>query len=89
MPNFPVINMKKTGENIKKLMQERNYTVEFVQQSLGMGTKQSVYKWRQGATVPDIPVLLALSRLLGVEVADILVCDMPAAITPFSSRPAA
>ncbi len=89
MITLPVINMKATGMNIKKLRIKNGYSVEEVQQALHLATKQAVYKWQQGVTLPDISNLLALARLFRVEISDILVCSTPAVITPFPARPAA
>ncbi len=89
MITLPVINMKATGMNIKMLRIKNGYSVEDVQTALRLATKQAVYKWQAGKTLPDISNLIALARLFRVEISDILVCSMPAVITPFPVRPAA
>ena len=46
---FPIIDKKKTGINLRLLMDERGLTVKDIQQYLGLGSVQSVYhfndKW--------------------------------------------
>ena len=82
MSTLPRINMKATGENIKNLREKNGYSVHDLQTKLGLATAQAIYKWQQGATLPDIMNLLALSELFHVPVADILVCDFPSNIKP-------
>lgn len=89
MSIFPVINMEATGENIRTLRVKNGYSVRGLQKELGLATAQAVYKWQQGATLPDISNLVALAHLFHVRIEDILVCSLPASITPFPVKPAA
>lgn len=59
---------------IKRLMEENELSVRDVQERLGLESPQSVYKWLHGTSLPALDNLLALSRLLGVRMEDILVC---------------
>jgi transcriptional regulator with XRE-family HTH domain len=77
MTNLPIINMHATGENIKKFMRKNGYTVIALQEALGLATKQAVYKWLNGDTLPSIDNLLALSTLFDVRIEDILAYQMP------------
>ncbi len=86
---FPNINMIETGLNIKALREQNGYSVRDLQEAMGFATTQAIYKWQQGATLPSIDNLLALSVLFHVRIEDILVCDIPAAITHISAHPAA
>ena len=45
---FPLIDKKKTGINLRRIMDERGLTVKDVQQYLGLGSVQSVYHWLNG-----------------------------------------
>ena len=60
---YPMINVKKTGENIKNIMRIRGMTVKDVQAFLGLGTSQSIYHWFEGRSLPTLDNLYALSEL--------------------------
>ena len=70
---FPVIDMEKTGENIKKLRMQHNMSVRQLQEIFGFSSPQSIYKWQWGDSLPDISNLLLMSSLWGVPVEQILV----------------
>lgn len=70
---FPVIDKRKTGIHLRKLMDERNLSVKDVQQFLGLGSVQSVYHWLNGKSMPTIDNLYALSTLFQMPIDD-LVC---------------
>ncbi len=70
---IPVIDREKTGENLRRLITERNLTVKDVQEYMGLGSVQSVYHWLNGISMPTIDNLYALSELLQVPI-DALVC---------------
>lgn len=48
---FPKINMKETGANIRKLMEERGITAKDVQEYLNLASVQSVYYWWNGTNL--------------------------------------
>ena len=58
-----VINTVETGENLKRIMQDRGYSVKDIQEYLNLGTVQSVYHWLDGKSLPTIDHLYALSSL--------------------------
>lgn len=70
---YPIINMEKTGENIKRLRTEQNISVADIQAFLGLATPQAVYQWQAGITLPSVDHLCALSHLFGVTMNDILI----------------
>ena len=49
---YPVINMEKTGENIKRLRLEQKISVADIQAFLGLATPQAIYQWQAGITLP-------------------------------------
>ena len=57
------IDMKKTGNKIKKLCKEKKITVKNIQKELGIGAFQSVYDWFSGKTLPSLDNLFYLSIL--------------------------
>ena len=78
---FPVIDKKKTGIQLRKIMDERGFTVKDIQQYLGLGSVQSVYHWLNGISLPAVDNLYALSELFQLSVDDMLcgnrrdICD--------------
>lgn len=70
---FPVIDMKATGENIKALMNSAEITVSDVQKYFGFANPQAVYHWINGERIPQIDNLLALSKLLNVPLENLLI----------------
>ncbi|MBR6030001.1 MAG: helix-turn-helix transcriptional regulator [Clostridia bacterium] len=67
--------MSRTGENIRTLRLARGLTVRDLQQALGFGTPQAIYKWQQGVTLPTLDNLVILSDILGVSMEAILAVD--------------
>ena len=70
---FPLINKRETGVNLRRIMDMRGITAKEVQQYLGLGCVQSVYRWIDGINMPTIDNLYALSELFQVPI-DEIVC---------------
>ncbi len=70
--NFPVIDKRKTGIHLRRIMDERDLSVKDVQQYLGLGSVQSVYHWLNGLSMPTIDNLYALSVLFQMPIDDML-----------------
>ena len=66
MANLPVIDMVRTGQNIGRLRKQAGLSVRDLQDIFGFATPQAIYKWQQGAALPTLDNLYALSRLLMV-----------------------
>ncbi len=60
---YPVIDIKRTGQNIKHIMQMRGMTVKDIQAFLELSTPQSIYHWFDGRNLPTLDNLYALSEL--------------------------
>ena len=60
---FPIIDKRKTGINIRRIMDMRGLTVKDVQEYLELGSVQSIYHWINGISMPTIDNLYALSDL--------------------------
>lgn len=73
--NYPVINLKATGANIKRLRKERGISVKQIVDFMGFTEPVSVYKWQRGDCLPTIDNLLALAKLINCSIEDILVED--------------
>lgn len=70
---FPIIDKRKTGIQLRRLMDERELSVKDIQQFLGLGSVQSVYHWLNGKSMPTIDNLYALSELFQLPI-DAMVC---------------
>ena len=69
---IPVIDKKKTGIHLRRIMDERGLSVKDIQQYLGLGSVQSVYHWLNGLSMPTIDNLYVLSELFQMPVDDML-----------------
>lgn len=65
---YPVIDIKRTGQKIKHIMQMRGMTVKDVQEFLELSTPQSIYHWFDGRNLPTMDNLYALSELFRIPV---------------------
>ena len=65
---FPLINKRETGVNLRRIMDTRGITPKDVQEYLGLGCVQSVYRWLDGINMPTIDNLYALSELFQVPI---------------------
>ena len=69
---FPIINKKETGVNLRRIMDMRGLNAKDVQEYLGLGCVQSVYRWLDGINIPTIDNLYALSELFQVPIDEIV-----------------
>lgn len=69
---FPLINKRETGVNLCRIMDMRGITPKDVQEYLGLGCVQSVYRWIDGVNMPTIDNLYALSQLLQISIDEIV-----------------
>lgn len=65
---FPIIDKRKTGVNLRRIMDKRGITPKDVQEYLKLNCVQSVYRWLDGRNMPTIDNLYALSQLLQVPI---------------------
>jgi transcriptional regulator with XRE-family HTH domain len=66
--DYPAVDMIKTGQNIKRIMHARGYTVRDVQAFLQLGSPQGIYHWFEGKSMPSLDNIYALSELFRVPV---------------------
>lgn len=57
---IPVIDVKATGENIKKLMKNKGVTPAGVRDWCGFASVAPVYHWMNGRNLPTVDNLLIL-----------------------------
>ena len=74
------MNMKLIAGYLQFLRKSHSYTQEDLAKKLDR-SRQAVSKWETGAALPDLEVLLEISRLYGITVNDIL--EQPKRITDF------
>lgn len=70
---IPTIDVYATGQNIRSMLKAQGITTMEVKELLCLCSHQAIYKWYRGESLPNIDNLVALSRLLGVKVDDILI----------------
>lgn len=70
---MPVIDMVKTGQNIRDLRVAAGLSVKELQDIFGFATPQAIYKWQHGTTLPTIDNLIVLAAIFQVHMDDILV----------------
>ena len=73
---YPSIDLVKTGNNITKLMKEKNIKVSDLQEAFGFEYPQAIYKWRRGECLPTIDNLIVLSSIFGVPIDRIIVTNV-------------
>lgn len=76
MMNLPVINMKRTGQNILDLREQRGLSVRQLQRMMGFSTPQAIYKWQHGESLPTLDNLVALAAIFAVPIDCILVTNV-------------
>lgn len=70
---FPTINKKEIGVNLRRIMDMRGVKPKDIQEYLGFGCVQSVYRWLDGVSMPTVDNLYAISKMLQVPM-DSIVC---------------
>ncbi len=66
--NEAILDMAKTGQIIKRIMQDKGYTVKDIQNYLRLSTPQAIYHWFAGKSIPTVDNLYALSDLFCIPV---------------------
>ncbi len=67
----PATNPAAISATIRRLPRERGLTQEALAQAVGV-TPQAISKWETGQTMPDITLLLPLSKELGIGINELL-----------------
>lgn len=65
------MNMNIISKYLQFLRKSRNYTQEDLAQKLDL-SRQAVSKWETGTAIPDLEVLLRISKLYDITINDIL-----------------
>ena len=70
---IPAVDIKGTGARINDLRKQAGMSVRDVQDILGLGSVQAIYKWISGKSLPTIDNLVVLSVVWNVSLDDIIV----------------
>ena len=65
------MNMNIISKYLQLLRKSNNYTQDDLAEKLGI-SRQAVSKWETGMTIPDLEVLLKISKLYDITINDIL-----------------
>ncbi|MCX4354190.1 MAG: helix-turn-helix transcriptional regulator, partial [Lachnospiraceae bacterium] len=65
------MNMNIISKYLQFLRKSNNYTQDDLAKELGI-SRQAVSKWETGMTIPDLEVLLKISKLYDITINDIL-----------------
>ena len=68
----PEYDMKIIGENLKRLREAKSLSVKDVQEYLGFGSVQAIYKYENGKGYPQVDTMFALMELYEADLCDII-----------------
>lgn len=67
------INMVETGKKLKAMAEERGLAAEDIRAGLNLASRQAVYRWYRGETIPSLENLRRLEDIFDVKSMDDLV----------------
>lgn len=70
---YPNIDLQRTGQKIKRMIESAGYTPRMIQEYLHLSCVQPIYRWYKGLILPSVDHLFMLSELLGVHMEEFLV----------------
>jgi len=70
---FRVIDMRATGQNIWRIMDEQGKNVRELQYFFGFESPNAIYKWLHGDSLPSLDNLYALAGFFRTTIDEILV----------------
>lgn len=68
-----VIDMEATCKNLKRICTEKGYGISRLQHELGLESRQAIYKWFSGKSIPGIDNLILISELLGITLDELII----------------
>lgn len=69
---MPTIDLTATGANIATRIRNAGLTAADVADTLGFTSRNAIYKWLKGESLPTLDNMVILADMLGVSVDDIL-----------------
>ena len=70
---MPVIDIKATGANIKKMIRQKGMTAKDIQKACGFTTCNTIYKWFNGVCMPTIDNMVIIASICGTTIDSIIV----------------
>ncbi len=70
---YELIDQVKSGKKLKIMLESAGYDVKYIQDYLHLSCPQSIYRWYKGKALPSLEHLSALSKLLDVQMEQLLV----------------
>lgn len=70
--SYPIIEMEKTGKNLKDLRESRKIKVSELSSFL-LVSPQAIYKWERGEALPSLDNAFALTVLYGVDFSHLII----------------
>ena len=67
-----VLDKDKTGENLKRLIQQSGLSYDDIADYLNLNTARVIYDWVNGFKLPKIEHLVLLAKVFKVQIEDIL-----------------
>ena len=71
----PMINLVKTGQNIKSMREEKDMSVQKLADFMEFEAVQAVYNWQSGKNLPSLENPKILSELFNKPMDDILIFE--------------
>jgi transcriptional regulator with XRE-family HTH domain len=71
----PMINLRRTGYNIKMLREKQGMSVKSLSGFLEFESVQAVYNWEAGKTIPSLENLKLLSEIFEKSIEEILIYE--------------
>ena len=70
---MPIIDMVETGNNIRTLRDLAGLNNTDIANALGFTTKNAIYKWLNGESLPSLDNIVILANILGVTIDEIII----------------
>ncbi len=68
-----MIDMRRTGRQLKENCDEQGISVRQIQKRLHIGSFQSIYAWFCGKTLPNLDNFYALAKMLGKSMESLII----------------
>lgn len=69
---YPALDLKRTGENIRAWREKKQVSALELHEYLGLASRNAIYQWERGLSLPTVDNLYAISRYLDVPIEELL-----------------
>ena len=83
---YPAIDVLKTGQNIKRIMNLKGLTVKDIQGFLHLNSPQGIYHWFVGKSMPTLDNLYALSELFHLPMDFLIIGNRNYVFVPYEDN---